>query len=193
MANKINNFYDSLGFSIVYAREKKGISQKCLAEKIGIQPSALSNYERGYRAPSIETLTKISQALDVPLDSLTEDLKTGDDIKEFYKYDINNEFFENLVYMDERLHYAPMYSLNDTGEKNIDCAVYFEDGYIPVNGAYLITFKEMEEISKFIAEYFKFKLYALVQANPHRFKEGIDIDKAKAQAEDETIHDRLQE
>ena len=46
-------------------RERLGISQKELAEKVGISQSFLCDIEQGRCKPSIDTAIKIAQVLDV--------------------------------------------------------------------------------------------------------------------------------
>ena len=46
-------------------RERLGISQKELAEKVGISQSFLCDIEQGRSKPSIDTAIKISQALNI--------------------------------------------------------------------------------------------------------------------------------
>lgn len=53
------------GEKIVEARKKKGLSQKALAEKLGISAPALLQWEKGLRTPTVKTLKKIADALDV--------------------------------------------------------------------------------------------------------------------------------
>lgn len=53
------------------AREKCKMSQKELAEKIGVAPSTITNYEAGVREPSsLSMLCAIADALDCSLDML---------------------------------------------------------------------------------------------------------------------------
>ncbi len=52
------------------ARIKKGLSQSELAEKIGVQSFSISRYETGSQYPSIETLLKMSEVLNVSVDHL---------------------------------------------------------------------------------------------------------------------------
>lgn len=50
---------------IIKAREKSGLTQEELANKIGTKQPALSRLERGgFRKANIETLKKIAEALD---------------------------------------------------------------------------------------------------------------------------------
>ena len=46
-------------------RERLGISQKELAEKVGISQSFLCDIEQGRSKPSIDTAVKIADALDI--------------------------------------------------------------------------------------------------------------------------------
>lgn len=51
-------------------REDKGLSQAELAEKAGMQPSAISHFEAGRRSPSFENLKRLADALTVTIDYL---------------------------------------------------------------------------------------------------------------------------
>lgn len=51
-------------------REEKGLSQTDLAEKTGLQPSAVSHFETGRRAPSSDNLRRLADALEVTTDYL---------------------------------------------------------------------------------------------------------------------------
>ncbi len=56
--------------------EKKGISQKELAEKVGCTDAAISHYIKGDRFPRASVLTKIAIALDTTSDYLMEGIPT---------------------------------------------------------------------------------------------------------------------
>lgn len=51
-------------------RKQKGISQKVVAEAIGVTLSAYSNYEQGIREPSNQILINICKFFDVSADYL---------------------------------------------------------------------------------------------------------------------------
>lgn len=51
-------------------REDKGLSQADLAEKAGMQPSAISHFEAGRRSPSFDNLKRLADALNVTIDFL---------------------------------------------------------------------------------------------------------------------------
>ena len=52
------------------ARERKGISQKDMAESIGVAKSTYSLYESGNREPGVPTIKKIADVLNVSADEL---------------------------------------------------------------------------------------------------------------------------
>jgi transcriptional regulator with XRE-family HTH domain len=51
-------------------RAKKNLSQKTLADKVGISVSYVSMLERGQRSPPLETIERMAKALGVPPSSL---------------------------------------------------------------------------------------------------------------------------
>lgn len=52
------------------ARLKKNLSQKEVAEKIGVAKSTYSLYESGNREPNVDTIKKIADVLNVSADQL---------------------------------------------------------------------------------------------------------------------------
>ncbi|MEN3012861.1 MAG: XRE family transcriptional regulator [Dictyoglomus thermophilum] len=52
------------------ARERKGLSKKELAQKIGVAPSSITRYENEGRIPKASILLKISEVLGVSVDYL---------------------------------------------------------------------------------------------------------------------------
>jgi transcriptional regulator with XRE-family HTH domain len=52
------------------ARDLRKMSQSALAEKAKLQPSAVSHFETGRRAPSFDNLKALSEALQVTTDYL---------------------------------------------------------------------------------------------------------------------------
>lgn len=52
------------------AREKRGLSQRDLANRAGFQASAISHFETGTRKPSFDNLRRLANALDVTTDYL---------------------------------------------------------------------------------------------------------------------------
>ncbi len=59
-----------LGLRIALERKKLGLTQKQLAHRLHISPSALGMYEQGRRAPSGDMLVALSAELGVSIDYL---------------------------------------------------------------------------------------------------------------------------
>lgn len=52
------------------ARELRGLSQSQLADRSGLQPSAISHFEQDRRSPSFDNLKRLANALNVTTDYL---------------------------------------------------------------------------------------------------------------------------
>lgn len=52
---------------LVGLREKKGLTQAELANKIGVSPSAMSSYEQGIKTPRDEVKVRIAEFFDVSI------------------------------------------------------------------------------------------------------------------------------
>lgn len=61
---------DEFNENLKAAREKRGLSQKEVAESIGVAKSTYSLYESGNREPNVQTIKKISDLLSVSADDL---------------------------------------------------------------------------------------------------------------------------
>lgn len=60
----------SIGDAIKLCRNKRGLTQGELAERVGFSVSYLSLIEKGKRTPDLEVLDKIAKALNMPLNLL---------------------------------------------------------------------------------------------------------------------------
>ncbi len=67
----------AVGQRIRNYRTKKKLSQEKLAELSGCHPTYIGQVERGEKNATVESLEKISMALDVPLSTLLENLGGG--------------------------------------------------------------------------------------------------------------------
>lgn len=61
---------DRFNENLKMARERKGLSQKDIAESIGVAKSTYSLYESGNREPNVQTIKKIADILNVSADEL---------------------------------------------------------------------------------------------------------------------------
>ena len=99
------------------ARENKNLSQTELAERSGLQPSAISHFETGKRAPSFENLKRLADALTVNVDYLlgrTEEPKNSGPVVE--------QLFRNFTRMssadqDNIANFAKILAEKNTAEK----------------------------------------------------------------------------
>lgn len=62
-----------MGLNLKIARVKKGLSQKQLADKVGISPATVSKAETGKFDLRLSTLIKLSKVLDVSVEELIPD------------------------------------------------------------------------------------------------------------------------
>jgi len=67
-----------IGARIKDIRIKTGLTQEQLSEKVGINPKYLSSIERGLENPTLNTLIKLSESLDVNLDDLFTQIEIED-------------------------------------------------------------------------------------------------------------------
>ncbi len=61
---------DNFNENLKNARERRGMSQKDVAEEIGVAKSTYSLYESGNREPNVQTIKKIADVLNVSADDL---------------------------------------------------------------------------------------------------------------------------
>ena len=73
-----SNLKIGLGEAIKKARSVLGISQEELAKRSGLHRTYVSDIERGARNPTVGSIQKIAQALQVPVAKLFEVAANGD-------------------------------------------------------------------------------------------------------------------
>lgn len=66
----------AIGARIKAARERAGMTQEDLAAELEMSPTHISVLERGIKAPKLETLVNIANALHVSSDMLLQDVVT---------------------------------------------------------------------------------------------------------------------
>lgn len=70
MTIKIDEIDKKVGMNIRVARIKRGISQEGLADMAGLARSTMGIVERGEQSPSLQTITKVANALEMDLHKL---------------------------------------------------------------------------------------------------------------------------
>lgn len=95
-------FYDRLKES----RIKSGLTQEQLAEKLGIAKSTLSGYESGNREPTVATIAKVMDILNIDANYLYQDE--------------TNSLTELVVSLDEKALLRKYRILDDHGREMVD-------------------------------------------------------------------------
>ncbi|TGU95010.1 XRE family transcriptional regulator [Mesorhizobium sp. M00.F.Ca.ET.151.01.1.1] len=75
---------DNFGMILKELRKLRGLTQDDLASRTGRSLDAVSQWERGVNWPSFETLIRLSEALDVPVENFFEQNmanRSGDRLK----------------------------------------------------------------------------------------------------------------
>ena len=83
-----------VGKRIQYHRDKNKISQEEMSALVGISVAAVSSIERGLNFPSVESLIKIANILDVSMDCLFVDV-------------VNRSFETKACQLSDRLEKLP--------------------------------------------------------------------------------------
>lgn len=73
---------NKIGKRIQETRQRKGMTQSELAQKLGMTPKYISNIECGGKSPTLDTFVAIANALQIDANTLLVDaLDTSDEIK----------------------------------------------------------------------------------------------------------------
>jgi transcriptional regulator with XRE-family HTH domain len=86
------------GEKIRAIRDKRGMTMKEVAEKIGVTESLISQIERNKVSPAVDTLLSISEVLSIDLEYLFEDLKKNKAVQVIKKDDRNRFESQGVVY-----------------------------------------------------------------------------------------------
>ncbi len=100
----------SIGENIRRLRKEKGWSQRKLSELSGVSHTQIANYETNRTKPTLETIVKIANALDVNISELLDYQKFIDNSD--WKYDLKKDPLVN-----ELLNL--FYCLNNNGKKKV--------------------------------------------------------------------------
>ena len=130
----------SVAEKIKSAREKAGLTQAQLAEKVGTTSQNISQYERGIRNPKYNTLEKIARSLGVDVEYFHKnlfDISAPDDPRRI------SHLQDKLLYIGYRLGYDPR-----------DAFVWIE---YP-EGTLEVSYSEMQELDALTDDFLIFEL-----------------------------------
>ena len=121
----------SVGENIKKTRNKIGITQEELAEKINVTRQAVSNWENGKTEPDIETLTKIAQIFDISIDELVDGIPRGLAELRGKKIYLNLGIIFSTLYLIASLFLFVIYDpVKEYVAATYDTFVYFLIGYV---------------------------------------------------------------
>ncbi len=107
--------------AIKSARKKACLSQKQLAQKTGLSIATIQGYEQGKYYPKIENLTKIANALDVPLFDLAVTETKPFTITDLFA-GVPSDLLQELSSEEKTLQAgitSAFHSLNISGKRNL--------------------------------------------------------------------------
>ncbi|MFI3211482.1 MAG: helix-turn-helix transcriptional regulator [Peptostreptococcaceae bacterium] len=92
--------YNGFSYMLRIEREKLGITQKQMSEKLNLPPTTYNGYETGKRSPHLDIVRDIAEVLNISVDYLlsidqmklnenTNIIQILDDIKDLDEKDIN--------------------------------------------------------------------------------------------------------
>ena len=110
----------NLGKTIQMLREERGMSQKELAQRVGVSTGAIGNYEIGLRRPKFETIEALADVFNVPLGILLGDEQTA-------RLLINYERLETLINIALKLDEADRARLEERAIMMLEQEKYHEN------------------------------------------------------------------
>ena len=76
----------SIGNKIKEYREKNNMTQKEIAEILGVEPGTISKYESGMIEPNIESLKRLADTFNITVDELIKDEEKFDEYTQMIEY-----------------------------------------------------------------------------------------------------------
>ena len=135
----------TVGERIKAARKKAGMTQKELADKLGIPYQGISQYERGIRNPKIDTLVKIADSLGVTLEELSSAKTRG--IPPAYSLPIDSGMVATLDWHARKNHRTLAQEIDiaiDTYLNDLAAVGELEDEYYTPEGENKRKFEETQ-------------------------------------------------
>lgn len=110
------NEYLKVGTTIKELRIAKGMTQREMANKLGLSFSTYSNYENNYREPKFEIIEKVAEILDVTIDYIIGNSSSETLIEQYgKKRGVFNSYLYSLGFSVE----TPLSSKKDTSKHYI--------------------------------------------------------------------------
>lgn len=144
--------------TLLYLRQRSGMSQQELSEKSGCSRSAIGMYETGRREPDLETLETFADIFNVDMDFLTGRAESSEWSIRFRKK------------LDEELSHANMADLEAAG-------IDYKDLALVISGASKLTFDYACDIADALGVSFDYMLGRENEKSPTPVAEdGLEAD-----------------
>ena len=123
------------------SRTKAGLTQEQLSEQLGIAKSTLSGYESGNREPTVATIARILEILNIDANYLYQDEA--------------QTLTEMVVSLDDKTLLKKYHSLDSHGKELVDLVLEKElDRYENISPAAIISIEDHPGAAKRLIEYF---------------------------------------
>ena len=134
----------TIGEAIKDARIKAGVTQAELAERLGISPQAVSQYERGKKNPRLSTIQKFADALGIDVSDLLDVVKifSMDDGTITSGGAFMREFDEHKERIRKALETHDLAAMTDAIEENLSLVAEMQ------NASMLMVYSQLTAIDK---------------------------------------------
>lgn len=124
-------------------RIQKGWSQEMLAEKAELHHTYIGQLERGEKNATIESIYKVTTALDIPLSALFENISPSSEVRDYASLSYNG-FIENLVvfYLENSGHKITLYTKRWFALANHFFLCYNIFRYFSIFGGFLLALNQ---------------------------------------------------
>lgn len=148
-----------IGDRIKYFRLQKGMTQKRLAEEVGLAEITIRQYEANKREPKDEIIRKLVKALDVNIHQLIDDSVGNESIK--FEKELISDNPVLKTYVRTNLTDSPIF--HDTMEHAIHEALHLDAG----SESLVINYNKLNDEGKYearkqVANLTKIKAYLLI-------------------------------
>lgn len=152
----------TVGERIREIRQKAGLTQKQLADRMSVTPSHIGQYERGVVHPSNEQIKKFADALNIPFEILL-----ADQIDNMVQADKDNANYKRVSYR--------VYTEIEQKFSHINYSIDGDDseGYLWINypdGTLDINENDLEEINNMCNKFLRFLLADLRETKKNDFR-----------------------
>ena len=112
----------AIAFRILIRLKELNISQKDLAERIGVSPQQVNKWVKGKENLSLETISKLEKALDFELIQVTPKLKEIEMPVLINTNRTNNQFIKNQSHKFQNVYFGDNEKFQDKAESEYNLA-----------------------------------------------------------------------